>query len=111
MQILVDNEIDVNYSDGEGWNALQFLCRYYPHDNLIEIINILRERGIDTKLKLENGWSALQTLCQFYPHQNLIDIIQILISEGIDIIMLPTQMVRMPFFHCVGTTRTSVCSK
>lgn len=61
MQILVDSEIEVNYSDGEGWNALQFLCRYYPHDNLIEIITILRERGIGTKLKLENGWSALQS--------------------------------------------------
>lgn len=79
------NPVDINCRDINGWNALLYLSRHYPSEDLLQIIHLLIDHGIQVDCKNEDGENALLFLCQYYSNDNLIDIIQLLIQQGIDV--------------------------
>ncbi len=77
--------VDVNERDPEdGRNALLKLTRDYGHNNLIELVQPLIERGIDVNATDLNGWNALHNLCRYYNHKNFPVLILLLKESNID---------------------------
>ena len=67
------------------WNVLHTVCRCYVHDDLIQIVRLLIDKGIYNNDLEECGNNALNYLCYNYPHSNLVDIIQLLIDNHSDV--------------------------
>lgn len=112
--ILEDGRVDVNYNSARlygGYNALHFLCWFYPHSDLIDHARLLIDKGIDVNRKTRAGafrptlllddqpreydWNSsdrgprgstpLHLLCFRYRHDNLVDLVQLLIVSGVHV--------------------------
>ena len=116
IRLLLDLNIDVNWMNSEGENALHFVCGDYGKDNLIGIIQLLLDRGIDgdnaiillcalyqkanvidiidnqieVDWKNNKGWNALHCACRFQPQTNLHSLVKLLIQNKIDANLLTT---------------------
>jgi len=55
-----------------GGTALHILCRYYNHDNLIDLARPLFERGVDFNAQDSLGRNALHLLFQYYHQTKLL---------------------------------------
>lgn len=81
-------ELDVNYQDRNGFNALHYLCMKYEGGNLFEIIQLLFGRGIDVN-RTEHGLdrNALQLLIENKRNEgrDLFKIVQLLLNGRIDL--------------------------
>lgn len=88
IDLVKDPYVDVNSRDSkDGMNAFLKLSRHYGHDNLIQLVEPLIERGIDVNAKGPNSWSALHNLCRYYGHGNLVDLLLLLKNKSnLDII-------------------------
>ena len=85
-ELAQDISVDINATDPSNrMNALLKLSRNYGHDNLIELVQPLIERGIDIHATDPNGVNALHNLCQYYVHENLVDLIRLLEKSNIDL--------------------------
>lgn len=85
-ELVKQASVDVNAtSPNDGMNALLKLSKNYGHDNLIQLVKPLIERGIDVNATDPDGWNALHNLCRYYGHKNLlIELIQLLEKSNID---------------------------
>jgi len=82
-------ELDINYQDRNGFNALHYVCMKYDGVNLIEIIELLVDRGIDvnkTEHRLDRN--ALQLLIENNRNdeRDLFKIVQLFLNKGIDLV-------------------------
>jgi ankyrin repeat protein len=90
IQFLMDKGIDVHCKDNDRANVLHYLCRYYPKDDLCEIVKyLIKKREVDKEFHDSDGWLALHYLCRYYNGGNMLQIIQLFkprgpISNGID---------------------------
>jgi len=84
-QISAEPPKDGQYLLIRDGNALHFLCRFYEHDNLIDLARPLIENGIEIDAQDSNGWNALHFLCCYYHHDNLIELVRFFIDKGIDV--------------------------
>lgn len=81
LQALVKREdLSINSTSSRGYNALVFLCRFYPREDLIDCAQLLINRGINVEKKIFDGTNSLQFLCQNYRQRNLIDTALLLIN-------------------------------
>jgi ankyrin repeat protein len=85
IRLFIENGIDVNCKDKDGWNALIYLCRFYKNENLVGIIGLLIENEIDVNCTTNNGNNALTKLCEYYENENLINVIKFLIKSGLNL--------------------------
>jgi len=79
-------ELDVNYQDRYGFNALHYVCMKYDGINLIEIIELLVDRGIDVnRTERTLSRNALQLLIENNRNDrgDLLEIIQLLLNTKI----------------------------
>jgi hypothetical protein len=63
VRLLIENRADVNCADSGGWNALQFICRNYCRENVIEIVRCLSAVPSPAKIigwRTKNGITALE---------------------------------------------------
>lgn len=58
--------INLKHKNKIEFTLLHHLCRYYTHENLIEIAKTLIDNGVDMTIKDYQGWTALHRLCRFY---------------------------------------------
>ena len=68
-------------------NALTQLCRHYPHDTLIQCVQLLLKRNINVDHKCERAGksgSALSLLLKHYSGNHLQDIIRLLVERMAD---------------------------
>ena len=80
LQLLVDEEERLKV--GSHWSSLHYLCRYYCHDNLYELVRLLVcEKEINVNLKNPDGWTALMILCRNSTHNSLDKIVRFLVVE------------------------------
>jgi len=56
---LIEQGIDINATDPDGWNALHNVCARYDNENLPAVIMLLRECNIDLEAKTNEGYTAL----------------------------------------------------
>jgi len=76
VQFLIEEGFDVTIKNFEGCTALHYLCEFYAHSNLINLVRLLIGKGIDVNAKIAtDGSKALHCLCQYYSHDNLIDLV------------------------------------
>ncbi len=65
VKLFTENDvIDVNHKDQDDWNPLHYLCRYYEHENLINLILLMIKKGINLKAKTKEGFTALTLMNQ-----------------------------------------------
>jgi len=76
---------DGRYLPIRDGNALHFLCRFYKHDNLIDLARPLIENGIDINAQDSDGWNALHFLFGYYNHENLIELVRFFMDKGVDV--------------------------
>lgn len=78
IKLLVENGMDIKYTNKEGLGALDFAIKY----NRKDVINLCKENGIDiTKSSRKSGLTPLMLASSF----NDTDLIEFLIKEGADI--------------------------
>ena len=51
VELLIEKYVHINEKSSDGWAALHYLCKNYPHENPIELVNLLIENGIDINAK------------------------------------------------------------
>ncbi len=86
FRLWLDLQADIaNSKNTDGWNALLLLCRHYPNENLIEIVQLLADKGIDINWTNKDGWNALHLACRYYKNEKLFDIVRLLINQKIDV--------------------------
>lgn len=86
--LVEDLNVNINALDRkDGMNALLKLSRNYQHDNLIQLVQPLIERGIDVTAIDPNGRNALHYLFRYYEHDILIEFFRVL-HEGIKKLVL-----------------------
>ena len=76
------DDLDINATSPYGFNALMFLCLLHRHEDLINCVQLLVNRGINAEAKGKEGENALQLLCQNYDGKNLRDIATVLINHS-----------------------------
>lgn len=81
IRLLITKWVDLNAKLPDGRNVIHLLCRYYTHDNLIDLITILIENGVIAD-QYDDGWNALNFLSSYYGHGNLVDLVKLLIGKG-----------------------------
>jgi ankyrin repeat protein len=64
---------------------LHLLCENYRHDDLIDIVRCLLEKGANIQLRDLTGATALHRLCQHFPGKNLKEIVEIFIQYEADV--------------------------
>lgn len=74
-----------NSKNTEGWNALLLLCRHYSNDNLVEMVQLLADKGIDINWTNKDGWNALHLACTYYQNKKLFDIVRLFIDPKIEV--------------------------
>jgi ankyrin repeat protein len=86
IAIFLQEDIDINCTNEEGVSPLLYLVKEKNngHKNLVEILQLLIQRGIKINSTTTSGWNVLLFLCRHYKKENLIRIIQILIQHGIE---------------------------
>lgn len=72
--------VDVNANESDGWTALHHICRNYPHENMINIIQLLIEKGVDASLETKTGNTALEILNLYYSQKNKSKLVKIMID-------------------------------
>ncbi len=77
VEVLIENEIDVNFRDEIGGTAL--IVALFKGD--LDIAELLIKNGADVNAKDDNGWTALMSA--FYPGR--LDIVKLLIRKGADV--------------------------
>jgi len=80
--LLVNSGIDANSKTLEGWNCLMFLCRFYRHSNLIDIVKLLvKDNRIEINCETKYGSNAFLLLCtnENVHHTICFDVIQLFI--------------------------------
>ena len=78
IELLIENGLDITYTNREGLGALDYAIKYKRKD----IINLCKEYGIDlTTSKRKSGLTPLMLAASF----NDIELIEFLINEGADI--------------------------
>lgn len=85
IELVKHPDVDVSARDPkDGMNALLKLSRNYGHDNLIQLVELLIERGIDVTATNTDGWNVLHNLCRYYGHGKLFDLILLLKKTNIN---------------------------
>jgi len=64
-----------------GYSALSLLCRYYPHNFLIDCVQLLIDHEVNVDKLDRNERTALQLLSEYYKGDNLIEIASLLVSK------------------------------
>ena len=47
--LVVEHGADATSTTNDGWNALLLLCQHYSGSNLIQLVQLLIERGVRTE--------------------------------------------------------------
>jgi ankyrin repeat protein len=82
VRLLIDNKIDVNSKNNDGWNALHFVCYYSPKSRLFDLVRLLVQHKIDKKVKTTGGeiGTARSFLLNRFKEEEIKDVLQILDS-------------------------------
>lgn len=56
---LIERGIDVNATSPDSFNALHNVCAYYEHDNLPDLILLLKASLVDLEAETKEGHTAL----------------------------------------------------
>ena len=85
--LLQRRSVDVNVTEGEGWNRLMMACIHHKDvASLLDIITLLLDHGTDVNTIADDGRNALHILCcrplskGFVP--NLFAIVNLLLQAG-----------------------------
>ena len=68
-------DLDISCTSRSGYNALMFLCRFYPCERLLDCVQLLIDRGIDLEAREKGHKTALQLLCLYYGGKNLMEVV------------------------------------
>jgi len=68
-------DLDISCTSPSGYNALMFLCRFYPCERLLDCVQLLIDRGIHLEAREKGHKTAILLLCQYYSGKNLMDVI------------------------------------
>lgn len=82
VKIMIENgNIDLNHQSAEnGLTVLHYVCKYYSFDNLMELIQILKDNGADTNAEDSEGLTALQMFWQQkIQHKHFKEIVKLLL--------------------------------
>ena len=71
----IKDDIDV-----KGQTILMILCKNYRHSNLIDLINIFKDK-VDINHKNSSGENAFNHICFYYNHPNILDILPIFMDN------------------------------
>jgi len=75
--------VDLNAIDFNRKTILHLLCEKYQNSDLVNIVQLLIEKGIDINWKDFNGDTAVQYLVQKHPHTDVMSqIIKVFIMKG-----------------------------
>jgi len=79
-ELLIAKKVDLNARNERGWTPLHHLCRYYRHDDLLDVIVLLKARGVNLTAETKEGHSASYLLkaVYWYPPKDRDKIIEIL---------------------------------
>jgi ankyrin repeat protein len=55
IRFLIQNGIDVNSTNEDGWNVLHMLCKNYKKKKVADIIHLLIQNGIKENSATTNG--------------------------------------------------------
>ena len=86
MKLVKDPSLEGNARDPEDeMNALLILTRHYGHEDLIQLVRSLIERGIDINATYPNDWNAFHNLCASNSrNKNFPDLILLVEESNID---------------------------
>lgn len=79
-------EINVNYQDRDGFNALHYACMNYKEDELFDVIKLLISCGVDpNKTDREFDQNPLQLLLKHSKQRDLFGIVLFMVEMGVNL--------------------------
>ncbi len=85
FKLLTKQRIDMNRTDRElNRNALQLFLKHKRGRDVLEIVQLMVERGINIKHQTSSGWTALHYLCANSTLDNLVNIARFMVENGAD---------------------------
>lgn len=74
-------QININQTDNFKYSALYYLCSYYNHKNLINIIKLFIEKGVNLNFQGKHKFTIMHIIVSKKIKGNLLDIVNLLLSN------------------------------
>ncbi len=87
-KILLDNGVNINALDHQGWNAIICLCNNHKSSETVEMLKFLIESGSDARVKDTWGQTGLHYLCspcRLKESEKRFEMTRLLLNKGVDI--------------------------
>jgi len=62
-ELVADESVDINTTNSSGWGPIHFLCKSYGDRDLIDMIQLLINRGANVDAKTDTRRNSLHLLC------------------------------------------------
>ena len=91
-QLVLDQEVDINYVDSKGYSPLLRLCHHHSKDTLFDCVQLMLKnrkeldinlrQNVNLKQRKTGCFNALAKLCREFHGPNLYEIVQLLLQSG-----------------------------
>ena len=67
----IDNVVDLDYADSDGWKIIHYICRYSPPENIKYIFaynkspNTINKSRVDLECATNDGWKPIHYICRY----------------------------------------------
>ena len=81
---LLDEGVDINIRDSNGWTALMVASRYSNNGSSLDTVRLLLDRGTDINIQEHGGWTALMVASRHSNNDSSLDTVRLLLDRGAD---------------------------